>query len=723
MRNAVVVVLLILATPLYGENTIKRLSGDVVIDGDLSDEAWTNALRVDQFVEYWRGDNVAPPAATTAFMAYDDAAVYFAFRADDPRPGEIRAPFVDRDKVLGEQDYVAAILDTQNDRRSAVAFRVNARGILTDSVVNDANGVEDFAPDFFYEAVARTTATGWSAEMRIPLSSLRYPAAEPQSWGVILLRNYPRHYRYIIASTPVPRNSPCFICHAATIDGFSDLPRAAHFTLAPYSTAQTTEQRTFGVLARDPVRTDAGIDLKWNASSKLTVDATLNPDFSQIESDVPQLAANNRYALSYPEKRTFFLEGTDLLSMPIRAVYTRSITSPAWGIRATGQSGPTAYTILAAEDRGGGAVVLPGNQGSQTAPQNFRSQAVVGRLRHSIGKSFAGLLVTAREIEGGGYNRVAGPDFLWKASDRDRVTGQLLFSATENPDRTDLHATFDGRSTGGYAGRLFWDRDAKRYDVWLGAFDYSDGFRADNGFMPFVGGRGYFAEVGARFYPKRVASYLRPFVAFGNETTWGGAWPGLYFQGMWGSDGYVSWHFERERTTKGTLPLSFAEFSLRANPTRWLSQVQLDGKVGDRLDAIDVRVGKGATFSLSATARPTDHLELQMNTGREWVDVNSGRLFTAATNWLKTTYTFNARSLARVIAQYRDTERASHLYHSIRPDTRSGDFSLSALYGYRVNWQTTFFIGYGDAHLLDESDRLTRESRSLFMKVSYAIQR
>ena len=722
MRNAVILLSLLVAPALAAQPAITRLTSHVVIDGDLSDEAWAGAMKVDRFVEYWKGDNVPPPAATTAFMAYDEEALYIAFRADDPRPHDIRAPFVDRDKVLADQDYVAAILDTQNDRRSAVAFRVNARGILTDSVVNDANNVEDFAPDFYYEAASRKTATGWSAEMRIPLSSLRYPATDPQTWGVILLRNYPRDYRYIIANTVIPKNSPCFVCHAAAIAGFTNLPRAAHFTLAPYSTAQTTEQRTFAGLAREPVRTDAGIDLKWNASTKLTVDATLNPDFSQIESDVPQLSANNRYALSYAEKRTFFLEGTDLLSMPIRAVYTRSITSPAWGIRATGQSGSTAYTILAAEDRGGGVVVLPGNQGSQVAPQSFRSQAVVGRLRHSIGKSFAGFLVTAREIEGGGYNRVAGPDFLWKISDSDRLTGQLLFSATENPDRSELHATFDGRSSRGHAGRLVYERDAKRYDIWASAFDYSDGFRADNGFMPFVGGRGFFTEAGARFYPKRIASYLRPFVAVGNETTWGGAWPGLYFQGIWGSDGYVSWHFERERIGKRTLPLSFAEFSLRANPSRWISQVQFDGKVGDRLDAIDVRVGKGATFSLSATTRPTDHLELQLNARREWVDVEGQRLFTAATNWLKTTYIFNARSLARVIATHGDTERATHLYLTDL-DSRTGGLSLSALYGYRLNWQTTFFVGYGDAHLLDESDRFARESRSLFMKVSYAFQR
>ncbi len=425
MRCALLFLLMAAALPARATPTrieISRTTSPIVLDGDLSDAAWTKALRVDQFVEYWKGDNVPAPAPTAGFMAYDDQAVYIAFRADDARPASIRAPFVDRDKVLGDQDYVAVVIDTQNDRRSAVAFRVNPRGIQTDSVVNDANGTEDFAPDFFYEAVARQTDRGWTAEMKIPLSSLRYPASDPQSWGVILMRNYPREFRYIMANTPIPKNSPCFICHSSELAGFTGLGSAAHITLAPYSTAQSGEQRAKGVMSFDPFQSDSGLDLKWNPSAKLTFDATLNPDFSQIESDVVQISANSRFAFSYPEKRAFFLEGVDLLSTPMRVVYTRSITSPAWGFRATGQAGSSAYTMLVAEDRGGGSIVLPGAESSDFVPQDFRSRVLIGRMRHSFGSSFAGLIASAREIEGGGHNRVIGPDFLWKISSRETST-------------------------------------------------------------------------------------------------------------------------------------------------------------------------------------------------------------------------------------------------------------------------------------------------------------
>src|SRR5262249_15614224 len=265
---------------------------------------------------------------------------------------------------------------------------------------------------------------------------------------------------------------------ASSLTGLTGLPAGGHTTIAPYSTAARDEHQSGTHLTAEPVRSDIGGDFKWNASSRLTLDATLNPDFSQIESDVPQFSVNNRFALSYPEKRAFFLEGVDLFSTPLRAVYTRSITSPAWGIRATGQIGQTAYTLLAAEDRGGGAVVLPGTERSALAQQDFRSLAVIGRARRSLGPSFPGLLLPGREIDGGGHNRVVGPDFQWKINGSDKLTGQLLLSDTKNPDRPDLSPTFDGSSARGHAARVVFNRDTSGYDVFAHVIDYSPRFRA-----------------------------------------------------------------------------------------------------------------------------------------------------------------------------------------------------------------------------------------------------
>ncbi len=235
-RTLSFLLLILLATVANAVPTqvgITKLTGTIVIDGDPGDAAWESASTVEGFVEYFCGDNTAPPAKTTGRIVYDSEAVYVAVISDDPQPSSIRAPLVDRDKVLGDQDYVAVLLDTLNDRRSGVAFRVNPRGVQGDSVVNDATGEEDFSPDFFYEAFARRTDTGWTAEMRIPLSSLRYTSTDPQKWGVILMRNYPRDFRYVMANTPIPKNSGCFLCHAAELSGFTGLPSGSHFTIAP----------------------------------------------------------------------------------------------------------------------------------------------------------------------------------------------------------------------------------------------------------------------------------------------------------------------------------------------------------------------------------------------------------------------------------------------------------------------------------------------------------
>ncbi|HEV7767206.1 MAG TPA: DUF5916 domain-containing protein [Thermoanaerobaculia bacterium] len=691
---------------------ITKLTGAITIDGDVGEAEWASAGSVDTFVEYYRSDNTIPPAKTTGRIAYDAEAVYVAFTSDDPRPGEIRAPLVDRDKVLGDQDYVSVLLDPLNDRRSAIAFRVNPRGVQTDSVVNDATGDEDFSPDYFYQAVARRTPTGWSAEMRIPLSSLRYPSSDPQKWGVILLRNYPRDYRYIMANTPIPKNSGCFVCHASELSGFEGLPTGGHFTIVPYSAANMT--RSFD--------SDLGLDLKWNPSTRLTLDATLNPDFSQVEADVPQIEVNNRFALSFAEKRTFFLEGTDLLSTPILAAYTRSITSPAWGMRATGNSGSNAYTFLIAEDRGGGSVILPGPQGSEFVPQNFRSRVALGRLRRSFGDSFGGVMVSAREIEGGGHNRLIGPDVHWKRNATDKIFGQLLVSSTENPDRPELSEQFNGQSSTGHAYRAVFSRDEKRYDLWLATSAYSPGFRADNGFIVQSGIRRVGLWSGLRFYPKKFFSYVRPYSGTEYDRAFdGGATirqsftQGIEFQGKWGSNGWMSANHIRERVDSQLLTLKQVDFELTAAPLRWLPAIQLDGEVGEKIDYEGARVGTGARVNLSGTTRITDHLEMQLRTSREWLDLDRGRLFNAQIDWLKATYTFSPRSLVRAIAQQKTIERAG--------ETDEGSLSLSGLYAYKLNWQTVFFVGYGDSSIDGEPGGLFDDRKSLFMKVAYAFQR
>ena len=221
--------------------TIHRAEGSIRVDGDLSDPGWKNAAVIDRFYESSPGDNIPARVKTTVYLTYDDRFLYIGVRAEDPHPEQIRAPFVDRDNVIGTDDNIAVFLDTRNDKRTALELRVNPRGIQGDAIFNDANGNEDFSPDVFYDTAAKIDSGGWSAEFGIPFSSLRYPHSDPQTWNILVWRNYPREFRYAFHSAPLPRGSNCLVCHAHPIIGLTGLPESGHMVAAPYITSQQTE--------------------------------------------------------------------------------------------------------------------------------------------------------------------------------------------------------------------------------------------------------------------------------------------------------------------------------------------------------------------------------------------------------------------------------------------------------------------------------------------------
>jgi len=720
---------------------VPRASVPITIDGDLSDAGWKDAAVVEAFWETSPGDNVAPQAKTVAFLTYDEKFFYIAVRCDDPHPEKIRAPYVDRDQVIGTDDNVAIFLDTRNDRRAAMEFRVNPRGIQGDAMWNDANFVEDFSPDFFYDTAARITPEGWAAEIRIPFSTLRYGKGEPQTWGILIWRNYPRDFRYAFHSSPLPRGSNCLICHMREITGLAGLPSAGHWVAAPYASAKEdgrprdrTDPRSSFV--NKPVRANAGGDAKWTPNPDTALDATINPDFSQIESDVAQIAVNQRFALFYPEKRPFFLEGVDLLQTPIQAVYTRTITSPRWGGRVTGKLDVSAYTLLVGQDRGGGSVILPGANFSTFAPQDFRSIFVIGRLRRDIGQSFAGLLAADREIEGGGHNRVFGPDFQWRPNDRDQITGQFLYGDTRHPDLPEVAPEWDGRKVSGAALDLLWNHTTQTFFANAEYRDIADGFRADDGFVPQVGIREGTGQIGWTFYPEGVFRQLQPragldYVADREGRLVSRRWfPGINFFGFRNLNGFVGANIDAVRAGNEVFDRTQLVWQVQIDPSRRITRLLFQGFVGQEVDFDNIRAGHGGDLGAAVTARPTDHLELQFNGDRRWLDVSGGRLFTAQVARLKATYTFDARCFLRVIGQYVEVAREPALY-GFSVSRKSGAFDGSALFSYKLNWQTVFFLGYGDSRvLLPAADAapatnrydLVPAARQFFLKISYAFQ-
>lgn len=720
------------------EIRIARAIGPIALDGDLDDPGWQGVPGVDTWYETNPGDNLPARVRNVAYLAYDDKFLYAGFSFADPDPSKIRAPFADRDNVSGSStDYGGLILDTKGEAKNAILFLATPRGIQYDAVTDDSSG-EDSSPDYHWEAAGKITKGGWQLEIRIPFSSLRYPKADVQSWNVLLYRNYPRDFRYQMFSAKLPRDENCFICHSNPLAGLQGLPRGGNLVVAPYVTLKESGVPRDGLgspLVNQPIELDGGLDVKWTPNAVTAIDGTINPDFSQVESDVAQLSVNQRFAVFYPEKRPFFLEGIDLFSTPIQAVYTRTITAPIWGARVTGKLGGTSYTALVTEDKGGGSVILAGPNGSDFADQDFKSFVAVGRVRHEFGNSFASFLVSDREVQGGGYNRVVGPDFQWRPSPADTLRGQLLLSASESPNRPGLAAEWDGRKLSGHAADVSASHSDASFDVYGEYKDFGKEFRADDGFVPQVGFREGYFETGYTLRPKNFPiNRFRAYLIADYQAETDGPLifrqfsPGFGMDGRWSSFTRVRVAFDRVRAGTVTIPRTQLIYTLQISPSRVISQIALDGFFGEEIDFAGARPGHGGRITASANIRPTNHLELQFDGDLRWLDVKpfSGgeerRLFTAQVERLKATYHFTAHAYLRAIGQYVEMKRDPSLYASPVSE-KDGSFSASLLFAYKLNWQTVLFAGYGDNRTLVEENRLEKEDRQFFLKMSYAFQR
>src|SRR5262245_43068753 len=587
--------------------TIRRITGPINVDGDLSDEGWKSAAKIETWYETNPGDNVPPKVKTVAWLGYDDKFFYAAFEFDDPSPERIRAPYGDRDNVPSYTDYGGVILDTRNDSRTGLLLLANARGIQYDAITDDVTGNEDSSPDFFWDSSAKITESGWVLEMRVPFTSLRYGREDPQTWGILLYRNYPREFRYQMFSARLPHGGNCFICRSNVLEGLQGLPSGGHLVIAPSVTATDEafpEDGPGTPLESKGVDGDGHLDLKWTPTARNVIDATLNPDFSQIESDVAQITANERFALFYPEKRPFFLEGVEMLSTPVQAVYTRTINSPRWGARATGKFDRFGYTALVAQDRPGGSVVIPGPNGSDLAPQDNSSTAFIGRMRWDVGgRSFVSLLGTSPGVQGPGTNRVVGPVFQWRIGEDDTITGQVLASRTSKPDPPQPpEEDWTGDTKDSHAAELWYSHQTRTLDVFTQYRDYGNHFRADNGFVPQNGFREEYLEGGWTFRPatptgffSRVRTFFivdyakdRDNVLISRQYS-----PGAGMDGRWNS--FMRYRFAWDRVSTiqpftrdeaddpgftpepRALPRRRFIFTAQMSPSRTFAQILLDG--------------------------------------------------------------------------------------------------------------------------------------------------
>ncbi len=385
------------ATPTVA---IPRVEAEIAVDGVLGEPAWAQAAILRDFRQYRPVDGRAAEDSTVVLVWYSPTAIHFGIRAYDRDPSGVRASLADRDNI-GSEDQVTIYLDTFNDRRRAYFFGTNPLGVQDDGVRAEGgfvasfqSGTVDRNPDFIYQTSGQKTADGWVVEMRIPFKSLRYGSGDVQTWGLNVVRLTQRT-QYEDTWTDVRRAGASFLAQAGTITGIRDIRRGVVTELQPTVTADLPGVRVDDRFERGDVALDVGGNVRFGFTN-LTVDGTINPDFSQVESDAGLVTINERFALFFPERRPFFLEGIELFASPNNLVYTRTIANPLVGAKLTGKFGKWSVAHLSALDEFSGD--------SPDALVN------VSRVRRDVGaNSVAGLTVTDRERDGG-FNRVLSAD-------------------------------------------------------------------------------------------------------------------------------------------------------------------------------------------------------------------------------------------------------------------------------------------------------------------------
>jgi len=317
-----------------------RVESDIRIDGILDESVWARAIRLTEFSEFSPKDGLPAEDSTEVLVWYSPTAIYFGVRAYEPHGGRagVRATLADRDKIATD-DQIQILLGTFGDGRQALVFGVNPLGVQMDGTIVE-QGVSrsqgfivssagreapDLSPDFVYQSKGHLTDFGYEVEIRIPFKSLRYQAADVQSWRVQIVREV-QHSGHEQTWTPANRAGASFLAQSGSIDGLTDLHRGLVLDVNPEITQHTLggpmPDGQWGYAAERPV---VGGNVRWGIAQNLTLNSTFHPDFSQIEADAGQFVFDPRSSLFFAEKRPFFLDGIEQFNTPNQLIYTRRI--------------------------------------------------------------------------------------------------------------------------------------------------------------------------------------------------------------------------------------------------------------------------------------------------------------------------------------------------------------------------------------------------------------
>jgi hypothetical protein len=709
---------------------VRPAAGEVEVDGRLDEDAWREAEPIRLAWEVSPGENAPAPVETVCRVTYDEDALYFACRARDPEPEEIRARLADRDTPFGD-DHVTILLDTFGDRRRGYQFRVTALGVQMDALFD--RGSESFAWDGIWESAGRITDDGYVVEAAVPFRTLTFPQAEgPQEWGVIFARSWPRSQRHRIRSIRTDYDQQCLLCQAQRLTGLVPGSPGRGIELNPTLTSTRTDRRRepgAPGLESGAVEVEPGFTGSWQVSSNLNLSATANPDFSQVEADAARLESNRRFALFFPEKRPFFLERSDIFRLPGNLVFTRTVVDPVAGVRLTGKHGANTLGAYLTRDRVT-SLLFPGPRSSDLTQLDRDVTGLVGRWVRDIGRSSSvGLTVTDRE--GSGYhNRMVASDGDFQVSSSTSLGYLVAGTQTDYPD--DVAEAF-GQPTGDFFGRgaaVFGSHSTRDWFVNLSLVDVGPEFRADAGFLPQAGIREANSFWQRRFWTPDL-SWATRFLVDGSlqysEDHDGrllrrGGDVELKYEGPLQSEASVEVGWQEEAFGGRTFSLPRRTFEAGLEPS---GALELSGSLtaGKAIDFANARRADRLRWGADVTWEAGRHLRLEAGHDRESLSRGGESFLEESVTELRGVWHFSVEAFLRAVLQHRITERDPAAFGGGVASEREGLFG-QFLFSYELNPRTALFVGYTDDRSgMESAERsldLRPTRRTFFLKMSYA---
>lgn len=710
------------------EVTVDRATGPIIVDGFLDEEAWSRAAFVDGFTETFPGDNIRPPHDTKVMITYDDNFLYLGIIAYD-NPTSIRSNLTDRDVIFND-DFVGIILDTYGSGTWGYELFYNPRGIQGDMRLTGDN--EDASFHIVQYSEGRITDDGYVVEVAIPFSELRFPASYEQEWKVTFWRTRPRSSRERSSWAAISRDDPCLLCQLGTLKGIKGVEPGRQLRLLPSLTVTQSGNRATpdSKIDNNPVELQPSLGVSYNLSSSITAELTINPDFSQIESDAGQIDVNTTTALFFDERRPFFQEGSDLYSTRINQVYTRSINAPIGALKLIGRSSKSNFAWMTAWDDQT-PLIVPLEERSRFA-QRSGSLVNVGRFKYSFGNdNDMGIVLTDRRYDEGGSGTTIGLDGRVRFTRTLSASYHMVLSQTDegvDPSLTDMlggpnarhgrHTlAFDGESFTGTGLGIGLSQSGRHFRSTFNYTHLSPEFRAHAGFVNSNSQRNLFNNTSIVLYPQTpLIDELRLQHMGGLLYNWDGlqkdrfsmpsinmtlpGQTGVQVGYLWSAERFAGIQHTGIRRWEANIMTSFSPaissgFSLEKG--RFIARFVQPAFLGD-----------GHQMDFYIRLNPISQFEIQPSIA--WEELNNPytdeELFSVYILRTRMNYQFTREIFLRVITEY---------------NNGNGNFDIQPLLTYKINPFSVFYLGtnrlYSDWDGFSTTTKL--RDRQYFLKAQY----